>query len=88
VFLAERSQAVVEVDQPHPHARQRLGKGDRSTPNRCSMHWPTGEIERSESTVRARLRVSGRSDFVMEWPLDTRVTLAVISPHNDDRALP
>ena len=33
------------------------------------------EIERSESTVRARLRVSGRDDFVMEWPLDTRVTL-------------
>jgi hypothetical protein len=33
------------------------------------------EIERSESTVRARLRVSGRDDFVMEWPLDTRVIL-------------
>jgi hypothetical protein len=33
------------------------------------------EIERSESTVRARLRVSGRDDFVMEWPLDTRVML-------------
>ncbi len=33
------------------------------------------EIERSDSTVRARLRVSGRDDFVMEWPLDTRVML-------------
>jgi hypothetical protein len=33
------------------------------------------DIERSESTVRARLRVSGQDDFVMEWPLDTRVTL-------------
>ena len=33
------------------------------------------EIERSESTVRARLRVSGRDEFVLEWPLDTRVTL-------------
>jgi len=32
-------------------------------------------IERSESTVRARLRVSGRDDFVREWPLDTRVAL-------------
>ena len=33
------------------------------------------ELERSESTVRARLRVAGRDDFVMVWPLDTRVTL-------------
>jgi hypothetical protein len=32
-------------------------------------------IERSESTVRARLRVAGRDDSVMEWPLDTRVML-------------
>jgi hypothetical protein len=33
------------------------------------------KIEPGESTVRARLRVSGRDDFVMVWPLDTRVTL-------------
>ena len=33
------------------------------------------ELERSESTVRARLRVSGRDDLMMVWPLDTRVTL-------------
>ena len=33
------------------------------------------ELERSESTVRARLRVVGRDDFVMVWPLETRVTL-------------
>ena len=33
------------------------------------------ELERSESTVRARLRVAGRDDLVMVWPLDTRVTL-------------
>jgi hypothetical protein len=33
------------------------------------------KLERSESTVRARLRVSGRDDFVMVWPLDTRVTI-------------
>ena len=33
------------------------------------------EPERSESTVRARLRVVGRDDFVMVWPLETRVTL-------------
>jgi hypothetical protein len=33
------------------------------------------ELERSASIVRATLRVSGRDDFVMEWPLDTRVTL-------------
>ena len=32
-------------------------------------------IERSDGTVRATLRVSGRDDFVIEWPLDTRVTL-------------
>jgi hypothetical protein len=33
------------------------------------------EIERSDSTVRATLRVPGRDDFVMEWPLDTHVTV-------------
>jgi hypothetical protein len=33
------------------------------------------ELERSESTVSARLRVVGREDFVMVWPLETRVTL-------------
>jgi hypothetical protein len=33
------------------------------------------EIERSASTVRATLRVPGRDDFVMEWPLDTQVTV-------------
>lgn len=33
------------------------------------------EVERSESTVCAKLRVAGQDDFVMEWPLDTRVTL-------------
>jgi hypothetical protein len=33
------------------------------------------DVERSESIVRATLRVSGRDDFVMEWPLDTRVML-------------
>jgi hypothetical protein len=35
----------------------------------------TREIERGDSTVRATLRVSGRDDFVMEWPLDTHVTV-------------
>jgi len=33
------------------------------------------EIERSEGTVRVTLRVPGRDDFVMEWPLDHQVTL-------------
>ena len=33
------------------------------------------EIQRSSSTVRATLRVPGRDDFVMEWPLDTHVTI-------------
>jgi hypothetical protein len=33
------------------------------------------ELDRSDSTVRARLRVSGRDDLMMVWPLDTRVTL-------------
>jgi hypothetical protein len=35
----------------------------------------TRELERTESTVRATLRVSGRDDFVKEWPLDEKVTL-------------
>jgi hypothetical protein len=35
----------------------------------------TREIERSDSTVRATLRVPGRDDLVMEWPLDTHVTV-------------
>jgi hypothetical protein len=35
----------------------------------------TREIKRSDSTVRATLRVLGRDDFVMEWPLDTHVTI-------------
>jgi hypothetical protein len=33
------------------------------------------ELDRSESTVRARLRVPGQDDLMMIWPLDTRVTL-------------
>jgi hypothetical protein len=33
------------------------------------------ELDRSESTVRARLRVPGQDDLMMVWPLDTRVTL-------------
>ena len=33
------------------------------------------EIERSDSIVRATLRVPGRDDFEMEWPLDTHVTI-------------
>jgi hypothetical protein len=33
------------------------------------------EIERSDSAVRVTLRVSGRDDLVMEWPLDPQATL-------------
>jgi hypothetical protein len=33
------------------------------------------ELERTDSTVRATLRVSGRDDFVKEWPLDQKITL-------------
>ena len=33
------------------------------------------EIERTESTVRATLRVEGYDDFVKEWPLDEMVTV-------------
>jgi hypothetical protein len=33
------------------------------------------EIERTESTVRATLRVAGYDDFVKEWPLDEMVTV-------------
>ncbi|HVM57815.1 MAG TPA: hypothetical protein VMT74_10140 [Gaiellaceae bacterium] len=31
--------------------------------------------ERTETSVRATLRVAGREDFVQEWPLDTMVTV-------------
>jgi len=31
--------------------------------------------ERTESFVRATLRVAGREDFVQEWPLGTLVTV-------------
>jgi hypothetical protein len=33
------------------------------------------DIERTESTVRATLRVQGRHDFVTEWPLGELVTV-------------
>jgi hypothetical protein len=33
------------------------------------------DIERTESTVVATLRVPGRDDFVKEWPVDELVTL-------------
>jgi len=33
------------------------------------------EIERTESAVRATLRVEGYEDFVKEWPLDEMVTV-------------
>jgi hypothetical protein len=32
-------------------------------------------VERTTGTVLATLRVEGRDDFVMEWPLDHLVTL-------------
>jgi len=31
--------------------------------------------ERTETSVRATLRVARRDDFVQEWPLDTLVTV-------------
>ena len=33
------------------------------------------DIDRTETTVRATLRVEGREDFVKEWPLDELVTV-------------
>ncbi|OLE31272.1 MAG: hypothetical protein AUG43_00570 [Actinobacteria bacterium 13_1_20CM_3_68_10] len=33
------------------------------------------EIERTETAVRATLRVKGREDFVKEWPLGELVTV-------------
>jgi hypothetical protein len=33
------------------------------------------EIDRTEDSVRATLRVAGRDDFVEEWPLGELVTL-------------
>ena len=35
----------------------------------------TRPIERTETTVRARLRVEGREDFVREWPLGEQVVV-------------
>ena len=32
-------------------------------------------IDRSDTAVRATLRVEGREDFVKEWPLGERVTV-------------
>ncbi len=32
-------------------------------------------IERTETTVRVRLQVEGREDFVREWPLGEMVTV-------------
>jgi len=33
------------------------------------------EIDRTDTTVRATLRVDGRPDFVMEWPVGEIVTV-------------
>jgi len=33
------------------------------------------DIDRTETTVRATLRVAGREDFVREWPLGDLVTV-------------
>ena len=33
------------------------------------------ELDRTERTVRATLRVKGREDFVEEWPLGKMVTV-------------
>jgi len=33
------------------------------------------KIDRTETTVRATLRVQGREDFLMEWPLGELVTV-------------
>jgi hypothetical protein len=33
------------------------------------------DIDRTENTVRATLRIEGRDEFVKEWPIDTMVTV-------------
>ena len=33
------------------------------------------DIERTDATVRATMRVEGREDFVQEWPLGELVTV-------------
>ncbi len=33
------------------------------------------QIERTDTSVRATLRMSGRDDFVQEWPLGEMVTV-------------
>lgn len=33
------------------------------------------DIERTDTTVRATMRVEGREDFVKEWPLGEMVTV-------------
>ena len=35
----------------------------------------TRPLERRDGTVRAMLRIPGRDDFLMEWPIDTHVTV-------------
>jgi hypothetical protein len=54
-----------------------LSEQDTSTEATVVGHSPEviREVERSDSTVRATLRVPGREDFVKEWPLDTHVTV-------------
>lgn len=33
------------------------------------------DVDRTESTVRVRLRAAGGQDFVKEWPLDELITV-------------
>jgi hypothetical protein len=59
---------------------QRLGIGDvvlLELPERGEKVEATvvREIDRTDSTVRATLRVEGRENFVKEWPLGELVTV-------------
>jgi hypothetical protein len=61
-------------------AVQRLGIGDVvlvRLPGQAEKVEATvvRDIDRTETTVRATLRVEGREDFVKEWPLGELVTV-------------
>jgi hypothetical protein len=52
----------------------RRSSGTRSTPKKVEAN-VVREIDRTDTTVRATLRVKGREDFVKEWHLGELVTV-------------
>ena len=59
---------------------QRLEVGDVVLTRPAEQEWEVEAtvvrgIDRTDTTVRAMLRVEGRDDFVKEWPLGELVTV-------------